>query len=223
MKMSTGLGRMLLFRICAIFSILPISAAGENTVNHPMNCWHLTDKNSAHYDDIAVHYFIQYHAFNQLLEAANYARSKGVVLKGDIPIGIFRNSVDAWLNPHLYHMDCQAGAPPDDFSVKGQNWRFPTYNWEEMAKDNYAWWQQRLQQFSGYFDAFRIDHILGFFRIWEIPASQVEGLLGYFNPSIPYYRDELQNRGIWFDEHVFASHTSESIFFMNALAILQNL
>jgi 4-alpha-glucanotransferase len=97
-------------------------------------------------------------------------------------------------------MDCQAGAPPDDFSVKGQNWRFPTYNWDEMAKDNYAWWQQRLRQLSLYFDAFRIDHILGFFRIWEIPASQVEGLLGYFNPSIPYYRDELQNRGIWFDE-----------------------
>ena len=160
----------------------------------------LTDSGSAHYDDIAVHYFIQYHAHRQLLDAANYARSKGVVLKGDIPIGIYRNSADAWLNPHLYHMDCQAGAPPDDFSVKGQNWRFPTYNWEEMAKDNYDWWQQRLRQLSRYFDAFRIDHILGFFRIWEIPARQVEGLLGYFNPSIPYYRDELQNRGIWFDE-----------------------
>ena len=163
----------------------------------------LTDQNSAHYDDIAVHYFIQYHAHIQLLEASNYARSKGVVLKGDIPIGIYRNSADAWLSPHLYHMDCQAGAPPDDFSSKGQNWRFPTYNWEEMEKDNFAWWQQRLQQLSRYFDAFRIDHILGFFRIWEIPACQVEGLMGYFNPSIPYYRDELQNRGIWFDEKRF--------------------
>jgi 4-alpha-glucanotransferase len=160
----------------------------------------LTDPKAAHYDDIAVHYFIQYHAHSQLLAAADYARSKGIVLKGDIPIGIYRNSADAWLNPHLYHMDCQAGAPPDDFSVKGQNWRFPTYNWDEMAKDNYEWWQQRLRQLSRYFDAFRIDHILGFFRIWEIPARQVEGLMGYFNPSIPYYRDELQNRGIWFDE-----------------------
>lgn len=161
----------------------------------------LTDKKSAHYNDIAVHYFIQFHAYKQLLEAANYARSKGIVLKGDIPIGIFRNSVDAWLQPHLYHMNCQAGAPPDDFSTKGQNWRFPTYNWEEMAKDNYKWWQQRLQQLSGYFDAFRIDHILGFFRIWEIPSAQVEGLMGYFNPSIPYSREELQNRGLWFDDH----------------------
>lgn len=161
---------------------------------------HLTKSDARHFDDIAVHYFIQYHAHRQLLDAANYARSKGVVLKGDIPIGIYRNSVDAWLNPHLYNMDCQAGAPPDDFSNKGQNWRFPTYNWEEMAKDNYAWWQQRLRQLSHYFDAFRIDHILGFFRIWEIPASQVEGLMGYFNPSLAYHRDEIQYRGIWFDE-----------------------
>jgi 4-alpha-glucanotransferase len=160
----------------------------------------LTNKDLHHYDDIAVHYFIQYHAHLQLLGAAEYARSKGVVLKGDIPIGVFRNSVDAWLHSHLFHMDCQAGAPPDDFSVKGQNWRFPTYNWDEMAKDNYAWWQQRLRQLSLYFDAFRIDHILGFFRIWEIPDTQVEGLMGYFNPSIPFYLDELQNRGIWFDE-----------------------
>jgi len=183
-----------------LFNTPDFSRWGEYSKPTPELLALLTDKNSAHYDDIAVHYFIQYHAYRQLHEAAEYARSKGVVLKGDIPIGIFRNSVDAWLSPHLYHMDCQAGAPPDDFSNKGQNWRFPTYNWDEMAKDNYAWWQQRLRQLSGYFDAFRIDHILGFFRIWEIPASQVEGLMGYFNPSIPYYRDELQNRGIWFDE-----------------------
>ena len=163
----------------------------------------LTDEKSGHFDDIAVHYFIQFHAYRQLLETAGYARSKGVVLKGDIPIGIYRNSVDAWLSPQLYHMDRQAGAPPDDFSDKGQNWRFPTYNWEVMARDNFSWWQQRLRQLSGYFDAFRIDHILGFFRIWEIPASQVEGLMGYFNPSIPYYRDELQYRGLWFDEQRF--------------------
>jgi 4-alpha-glucanotransferase len=160
----------------------------------------LTDAQSEHYDEVAVHYYIQFHAYRQLLATAGYARSQGVVLKGDIPIGIYRNSVDAWMQPELYHMDRQAGAPPDDFSIKGQNWRFPTYNWEKMALDNYAWWQQRLRQLSGYFDAFRIDHILGFFRIWEIPASQIEGLMGYFNPSIPYYRDELQRLGLWFDE-----------------------
>lgn len=163
----------------------------------------LTDPASPHYDDIAVHYFIQYHAHLQLHEASEYARSKGVVLKGDLPIGIYRYSVDAWINPGLYHMDCQAGAPPDDFSATGQNWRFPTYNWEAMANDNYAWWQQRLRHMSHYFDAFRIDHILGFFRIWEIPASQVQGLMGYFNPSIPYTRAEIISKGIYFDENRF--------------------
>jgi 4-alpha-glucanotransferase len=163
----------------------------------------LTDPASPHYDDIAIHYFIQYHAHIQLSDAACYARAKGVVLKGDLPIGIYRNSIDAWMHPELYHMDCQAGAPPDDFSAIGQNWRFPTYNWEAMAGDNYGWWQQRLLHLSQYFSAFRIDHILGFFRIWEIPGSQVQGLMGYFNPSIPYTRDEIQSKGIPFDEDRF--------------------
>lgn len=163
----------------------------------------VTDPSSPHYDDIAIHYFIQYHAHRQLLNASDYARSKGVVLKGDLPIGIYRNSVDAWVSPELYNMESQAGAPPDDFSVVGQNWRFPTYNWDVMARDNFAWWQQRLRHLSLYFDAFRIDHILGFFRIWEIPESQVQGLLGYFNPSIPYTRADIISRGIYFDEERF--------------------
>lgn len=163
----------------------------------------LTYNGSPHFDDIAVHYFIQYQAHIQLLDAADYARSQGIALKGDIPIGIYRNSLDAWLYPHYFNMDCQAGAPPDDFSTIGQNWRFPTYNWEELAKDNYSWWKQRLQQMATYFDAFRIDHILGFFRIWEIPEKQVEGLMGYFNPSLPYSREELQQLGLYFDVERF--------------------
>ncbi|HON18657.1 MAG TPA: 4-alpha-glucanotransferase [Salinivirgaceae bacterium] len=159
----------------------------------------LCDPKADHFDDIAIHYYIQYHAHKQLLDAAEYARKNGVAIKGDIPIGIYRNSVDAWVAPQLYHMDCQAGAPPDDFSISGQNWRFPTYNWDEMSKDNYQWWQQRLKKMADYFDAFRIDHILGFFRIWEIPGDQVEGLMGRFNPSLPFSREEIVERGMWFD------------------------
>lgn len=154
---------------------------------------------SVHFDDIAVHYFIQYHLDKQLKEASHYARDKGVVLKGDIPIGIYRNSVDAWMQPQLYNMDCQAGAPPDDFSISGQNWGFPTYNWEEMEKDGFAWWQDRLVKMSEYFDVFRIDHILGFFRIWEIPYDCVEGLMGRFNPSLPLSVEELEQKGIFLD------------------------
>ncbi len=149
-----------------------------------------------HFDDVALYYFIQYHAHQQLFSATEYARKKGVILKGDLPIGIYRHSCDAWVAPQLYNMDGQAGAPPDDFAVSGQNWGFPTYNWEVMAQDNFAWWQQRMTKLSEYFDALRIDHILGFFRIWQIPTNQVEGTMGLFNPRLPYSREELSMAGL---------------------------
>ncbi len=149
-----------------------------------------------HFDDVALYYFIQFHAHKQLLEATNYARSQGVVLKGDLPIGIYRYSCDAWVAPHLFNMNGQAGAPPDAYAVVGQNWGFPTYNWDVMARDNFAWWRQRMTKLSEYFDALRIDHILGFFRIWEIPINQVEGTLGLFNPRLPYSRQELDTAGL---------------------------
>ena len=139
--------------------------------------------------------FVQYHLDKQLSEVCAYAHSKGVVFKGDLPIGISRTSVDAWLYPELFHMDSQAGAPPDAFSADGQNWGFPTYNWENMAQDGYAWWKARLAKMSEYFDAFRIDHILGFFRIWEIPLKHKSGLEGYFNPALPFPAHELESQG----------------------------
>jgi 4-alpha-glucanotransferase len=148
------------------------------------------------FDEVALYYFIQFHAHQQLLGATEYARSKGVVLKGDLPIGIYRDSCDAWVAPHLYNMDGQAGAPPDAYAVAGQNWGFPTYNWAVMSEDNFAWWRQRMTKLSEYFDALRIDHILGFFRIWQIPTNQVEGTLGLFNPRLPYSRQELANEGL---------------------------
>lgn len=159
----------------------------------------LIDPKKKDYDDYAVHYFIQYHLHLQLLEVAEYAREKGVVLKGDIPIGIYRNSADAWVAPELYHMDKQAGAPPDAYAISGQNWGFPTYNWEKMAEDGYEWWRKRLSAMATYFDAYRIDHILGFFRIWEIPRDSVEGLMGRFNPAIPMFKYELEGNGLHFD------------------------
>ncbi len=151
-------------------------------------------------DAIGFYCFIQYHLHLQLREATDYAHRQGIILKGDIPIGISRTGVDAWQQPELYHMELQAGAPPDDFGIKGQNWSFPTYNWERMKEDDgFAWWKQRFEQMSHYFDAFRIDHILGFFRIWSIPLDAVEGILGHFMPAIPVRLEEFQNCGIWFD------------------------
>jgi len=148
------------------------------------------------YNKVAIYYWLQYQLDRQLRESVEYCRSMGVVLKGDIPIGISRDSVEAWSDARLFNMNCQAGAPPDDFSADGQNWGFPTYNWEVMAQDGYAWWKRRFEKMADYFDLYRIDHILGFFRIWEIPMESVVGLLGYFNPAMPYSYDELAQRGM---------------------------
>ncbi|MFZ9718652.1 MAG: 4-alpha-glucanotransferase, partial [Chitinophagaceae bacterium] len=159
----------------------------------------LTDANRKHYDEIAIHYFVQYHLHLQLQEAAACAHKHGIILKGDIPIGIYRHSCDAWVAPSLYKMDMQAGAPPDDFAVKGQNWGFPTYHWANMEADGFSWWRKRFEHMSNYFDAFRIDHILGFFRIWSIPMHAVEGILGHFVPAIPVHITEFSRAGMWFD------------------------
>ena len=163
-------------------------------------------KEYAEYDDIKIkalytthkasfdfNYFLQYHLDRQLRSARDYAHSRGVVIKGDIPIGVGRDSVDAWQKARLFNMDCQAGAPPDDFSVLGQNWGFPTYNWEEMATDGFQWWKNRFGKMAEFFDAYRIDHVLGFFRIWQIPMDALHGLLGYFNPALPFSPEEMRN------------------------------
>lgn len=162
----------------------------------------------------AIDYYccLQFILHVQLLAASDYARKKGVLLKGDIPIGISPNSVEAWTEPHYFNLNSQAGAPPDPFSAKGQNWGFPTYNWEEMAKDNYKWWKHRMRKMSEYFDAYRIDHILGFFRIWEIPSHSVEGLLGQFVPSLGLSVEEIEQYGLHFRKDTFTKpYISQSI------------
>ena len=152
------------------------------------------------YEEIAFYYYIQYNLHIQLLDAGNYAREKGIIFKGDIPIGISRNSVEAWTEPHYFNLNGQAGAPPDAFSTNGQNWGFPTYNWDVMEKDDYQWWQKRFRKMAEYFTAYRIDHILGFFRIWEIPSHSVHGLLGQFVPALPMSVDEIQSYGLTFQK-----------------------
>ena len=166
---------------------------------------------SVDYPHIALYYYIQFHLHLQLVAATKYAREHGVVLKGDIPIGISRNSVEAWTEPYYFNLNGQAGAPPDDFSVNGQNWGFPTYNWDVMEKDGYRWWMKRFQKMSEYFDAYRIDHILGFFRIWEIPMHAVHGLLGQFIPSIPMSREEIESYGLPFREEYLIPYIHDSV------------
>jgi 4-alpha-glucanotransferase len=169
---------------------------------------------SAQYDQIALHLFVQWHLHLQLKAATDYAHAQGLAVKGDIPIGIYRYSCDAWVAPTLYDMNAQAGAPPDDFAEKGQNWGFPTYDWARMKADGFAWWRQRFEQMSHYFDAFRIDHILGFFRIWSIPLHAVEGILGQFVPAIPVTEREFREAGIGFDyERLCRPYITEQILY----------
>jgi 4-alpha-glucanotransferase len=161
----------------------------------------IEELNANFFNEISIHYFIQYHLHLQLKEVVEYAHANTIIIKGDIAIGVYRYSADVWQQPELFNLQMQAGAPPDDFAVKGQNWGFPTYNWQVMKQNNFEWWKKRFQQMGEYFDAFRIDHILGFFRIWSIPNESVEGIMGHFVPAIPVHINEFHSKNIWFDYH----------------------
>jgi len=154
-------------------------------------------------ESVQYYYFIQFHLYQQLLEAIAYLHKKGIALKGDLPIGVYRYSCETWMAPELYHLKMQTGSPPDNFSEKGQNWQFPTYNWGKMAKNQFKWWKSRMKHLSQYFDSLRIDHILGFFRIWQIPEQTIEGKTGFFSPALSFTAAELQEKNILFDKTRF--------------------
>lgn len=163
----------------------------------------LADPKTAACKNVAFFYFVQFVLDRQMQEAHEHAKAKGVILKGDIPIGVNRNGCDVWMEPKYFNLNGQAGAPPDDFSANGQNWGFPTYNWFEMLKDGCQWWNRRFKNMARYFDAYRIDHVLGFFRIWEIPVHSVHGLLGQFAPALAMSREEIESYGLHFQEDRF--------------------
>lgn len=129
--------------------------------------------------------FLQQHCEKQLSEAVDYLHDRGIMLKGDLPIGVSRDSDDVKQQPHLFNLDMETGAPPDGFAPQGQNWGFPTYNWTAMEADGFQWWKDRVEWFKQYFDALRIDHILGFFRIWEIPKGSPDAAYGHYSPEDP--------------------------------------
>ncbi len=153
--------------------------------------------------DVEFWFFVQYNLDQQMHAAHEYARQHHVILKGDIPIGISRDGVEAWVEPKYFNLNGQAGAPPDPFSADGQNWGFPTYNWDEMLKDGCAWWVRRFRKMAQYFDAYRIDHVLGFFRIWEIPVPEKSGLMGQFSPALGLSKEEIAAYGVPFRDGLF--------------------
>lgn len=182
----------------ADFSKWPDHHAFDESERHALS----VQRNAA-YKNVAYYYFVQFILNSQMADAHEYARSKGVILKGDIPIGVNRYGCDVWQEPRYFNLNGQAGAPPDDFSVNGQNWGFPTYNWDEMIKDGCRWWVRRFSNMAKFFDAYRIDHVLGFFRILEIPYNAVHGLLGQFSPALGMTREEIEAYGLHFQEELF--------------------
>ena len=173
--------------------------------------WHEKDRETLlnartkEYKEVAFYYYVQYVLHVQMRAAHEYAMARGVILKGDIPIGVNRKGCDVWHEPHYFNLNSQAGAPPDSFSVNGQNWGFPTYNWARMLEDGCQWWLRRFQNMSKYFDAYRIDHVLGFFRIWAIPTTCVHALQGQFAPSLAMTREEIESYGLHFQEKLFTT------------------
>ena len=177
----------------AVFGEWPKEATVENTQKKSFK-----DKKT-----INFWCYVQYNLDQQMREAHDYARKHRVILKGDIPIGISRDGVEAWVEPKYFNLNGQAGAPPDAFSSDGQNWGFPTYNWDEMLKDGCSWWVRRFRKMAQYFDAYRIDHVLGFFRIWEIPVPEKSGLMGQFSPALGLSKEEIAAYGVEFNEGLF--------------------
>jgi 4-alpha-glucanotransferase len=131
----------------------------------------------------------------QMRRAESECARHGVHLKGDIPILMNEDSCDAWAHPELFRDDLRAGNPPDALNPRGQNWGFPIYNWQNLREEGYAWWKDRLALASRYYRAYRLDHILGFFRLWSIPQDNESGMLGWPNPHSPITSGELAERG----------------------------
>ncbi|MDR1126690.1 MAG: 4-alpha-glucanotransferase [Treponema sp.] len=133
----------------------------------------------------------------QFAQAAQAVADAGIILEGDLPILINDDSCDVWAYPEYFHINLSAGAPPDMYSPNGQNWGFPVYNWQKLAKDDYEWWKNRLKAAGKYYKAYRIDHVLGFFRIWASAQKDLSSssLMGRFIPYKPITRKDLELLG----------------------------
>lgn len=137
----------------------------------------------------------QMRAASQFKDASNYIRAQGIILKGDLPILMNEDSVDCWAWPEFFNQELRAGSPPDADNPLGQRWGFPTYNWDKIISDDFSWWKDRVRFASNYYSAFRLDHVLGFFRIWEYSEKETTAFLGHTNPYAYTERRVLQKMG----------------------------
>jgi 4-alpha-glucanotransferase len=136
------------------------------------------DSKKQHQFDELVDFFsyVQWVAMTQWRAVRESFDRLGMALVGDIPVGVSVYSADVWATPEIFDLTRSSGAPPekvfksDPFTEKwGQNWGFPLYNWQAMSRDNFAWWRRRLRMTCEVFHLLRVDHALGFFRIYNFP------------------------------------------------------
>ena len=146
--------------------------------------------------ELNFHVWLQMRLEEQFSRVARQVADAGITLKGDLPILMNEDSADVWAHRAAFITRLRAGAPPDMFTSVGQNWGFPIYNWDHLAHSGYQWWKDRLTQAAKYYAAYRIDHVLGFFRVWAIPEQNYSGLLGHFFPSVSVSRDRLHETGL---------------------------
>jgi len=132
----------------------------------------------------------------QFSAAAKAVADAGIMLEGDLPILMNNDSCDVWAHQNIFFQELSAGAPPDMYSPDGQNWGFPLYNWAAQEEDGYAWWKRRLAVAGKYYQAYRIDHVLGFFRIWSSSHRDYSSVLGRYVPFTPVTGGDLRKLGI---------------------------
>lgn len=178
--------------------------------------------------EIRYYAWLQMRLEEQLRSASEGVAKLGIALKGDIPILMDEDSADVWFHRRNFDLNLRAGAPPDVYSYLGQNWGFPIYDWEYLARDDYAWWRRRLHQAAKFFHAYRIDHVLGFFRIWSTPRIHSSAILGYFHPQVPISRAELLEAGFdagrirWLSEPHVTGDQVRFLFGDRAASILEH-
>ncbi len=163
----------------------------EYTIDDINTIWNTPELSSK------LYFFVwsQMRAAEQFKSAADYVKSLGITIKGDIPILMNEDSADAWAYKDYFNHTMRAGSPPDGENPMGQNWGFPTYKWDKIAKADYSWWKSRIKTASDYYSAFRIDHILGFFRIWAVNENDTTAYLGYTLPCHSFTAKKLNEIG----------------------------
>lgn len=149
----------------------------------------------ANADEVEFQYWLQWQLYEQLITIKKYAAGKNILIMGDLPFLVSRNSADVWAYKNYFKLNLSSGAPPDMYFSKGQRWGMPPYNWENIEADNYGYLKERLVYAEKFYDMFRIDHFVGLFRVWTIDLKTPLEYAGFYGVFDPEDEREWENHG----------------------------